>query len=102
MSNVSKFPNRSEVKSIVGAERTGFSVVVDGREIPHLHCHPKGDATLLVVDGRFAFEFPNEWAWLAAKLAAECLAIGQGYAHSGSDATGHPFAPMVFEMEHKP
>lgn len=92
--NVHQFP-REEAPSIVGTERTGNAVVVDGYVIPRMHCYDRGDEIEIIIDGRFSYQFPKEWAYLAASMAAQAMAIGEGYSYKGASEKGRPFAPKL-------
>lgn len=85
-------------KSIIGPPLSGNAVIYEGRIIPRLRCNEEGDSVCIVVDGRMAFTFPKALAYVAAGLAAECLAVGSGYSHSEADAPGRPFAPEYLEI----
>lgn len=77
--NVVHLPGPDSVPSLFGPERSGHSVIIDGRVVPNLHAYDRGDTVDFVLDERMAFEFPRELAYLAASFAAEAMAIGAGF-----------------------
>lgn len=86
-------PRLNAVDNMQGPERVGNTVIIDGRAIPKLHMHDNGDEVEFVLDGRLAFGFPREWAYLAATFAANAMAIGSGYSFIGAETRERPFAP---------
>lgn len=99
--NVTNFP-KSEVPSIAGVPRRGCFVFIDGRVIPNMHCFRRETETEIVVDGRFSYTFPNQWAYLAASMAAQAMAVGAGYSCMSAETKGAPFAPRVVELNEVP
>jgi hypothetical protein len=94
MSNVVDLPPR-KVADFIGPPVSGNTVIIDGRRIPRMVCYERGEEVEFVLDGRFGYTFPKEWAYLAAAFAAQALAVGAGFSHLGSDGTPQPFAPQV-------
>lgn len=84
-----------EPNSIIGAYSADNSVVIDGHAIPKIRCIEQGDHIEFILDRRFGFIFPKEWAYLAASFAAQAMAIGAGYSNLGAKDKNHPFAPQV-------
>ncbi len=94
MDNVIELPaTKHACDTLAGPDRGGCSVIVDGRAIPNMHMYDNGDTIDFILDERLAFEFPREWAYLAASFAANAMAIGAGYAFSGADEKRKAFAP---------
>ena len=78
---------------------TVYKVQVEGRIIPRLTGHPQEDGQVtLIVDGRFAVDFPAEVANQAAWLLANALAVGEGYAHLGAPNKDRSFAPRGAQL----
>ncbi len=94
MTNIIDGPGRQEVPDVVGSEVRGNNVIVDGRVIPKMMCRERGDEIEFIVDGRFSFQFPKQWSFLAAAMASQCMAIGMGYSHMGASNKERPFAPQ--------
>lgn len=95
MSDVVTFPSPPSAPSIVGPERRGHAVIVEGRAIPKLHCHERGEEVELILDERFSLSLPKAMAHQIASFVANALAIGAGYSHSGASTKDRPFAPEV-------
>lgn len=94
MSDVIAFPTKDTESLLVGPFEQ-YKVQVEGRIIPGLTGHPQEDGRVtLIVDGRFAVDFPKEVASQAAWLLANALAVGAGYTHLGAANKGQPFAPV--------
>lgn len=71
-------------------------ICVDGRIIPRMTGRMVNERCEIHLDGRWCYTFDNiEMAYLAAALAANALAIGEGYSHAGAERKGQPFAPTV-------
>lgn len=85
-------------RSLFGPKRAGFDLFVEGRCIPKITICEEGDEVCFVLDGRFGFNFPKDWAGQAAAFAANAMAIGAGYAHLSSESKERPFAPQVMEI----
>lgn len=98
MSNIIDFP-KQDLPDIKGPERTGNSVIIDGRCVPKMHMHDRGETVDFILDGRLSFEFPKDMAYLAASFAANAMAIGAGYTFLGSETKDHPFAPQCFQID---
>lgn len=58
-------------------------------------CRERDGVVEFVLDGRMSFEFPKEWAYLAASFAAHAMAVGAGFSHLGAEDKNRPFAPEV-------
>jgi len=87
-------PNAGVVE--FGAERTGFTAVVEGREIPKLTVKERGsDKITITLDNRFQIDVPRELSGSICWMIANALAIGEGYAFLGSPNKDKPFAPEV-------
>lgn len=99
--SVEQFPKR-EAPSIAGPIRQGTDVIIDGRAIPNMHCLEGETETTIVIDGRLSFTFPREWAYLAASMAANAMAVGAGYASLGAETKDRPFAPQAVELGEVP
>ena len=69
--NVTNLFSGSPADDLVGPAVVGNKVIVDGRVIPRMLCRDLGERIEFIVDGRFSFTFPREWAYLAASMAAE-------------------------------
>lgn len=98
MTDVLKFPEQLGPPDMRGPVRFGSSVIIDGRHIPKIHMHDKGETIELILDERLCYEFPKEWAYHAASFAANAMAIGAGYAFFGAESRDRPFAPQCFQM----
>lgn len=86
------------VEAMKGCIRAGYTVVVDGHEIPKLSMLDEGDTIHLIVDGRFGINIPRDLAPQVAWLVANALAVGQGYPCIGATSKDRPFAPKVVEL----
>ena len=78
-----------------GANRTGKTVIVEGREIPRLHLIDRGDMIEFIIDGRFGYDVPRDQSRIFATAVATALAVGEGHASINSDAPSRCFAPQV-------
>lgn len=76
------------------------TVVVDGFEIPKLHARETDDGIVeVLIDRRMGYRFRDkDTAYLACALAANAMAIGEGYAWYGA-AVKRRFAPEVRSLE---
>lgn len=101
MTNVVELP-RQDPPDMQGPYRMGCHVVIDGRSIPNLHMHDTGDTVEFILDNRLAFEFPKEWAYLAAAFAANAMAIGAGYPFLGAETKDRPFASKCVALDELP
>jgi hypothetical protein len=100
MNNVVQFPTEPEgPPDMRGAERGGCHVVLDGREAPKLHMYERGEEIDFILDGRFSYVLPKEYAYLAAHFAATAMAIGAGYAFFDAETKDRPFASKVHRIE---
>lgn len=103
MVNVTEFPTQKPVEWIIGPFPAKYRVVIDGRRIPNLNARPHDDGSVtLVVDGRFAADFPdNNSAYQAARLIANAMAIGAGYPSLNAETKDRPFAPLSMKIDPK-
>lgn len=92
-------PPRDLVPTMIGPERQGNDLIIDGRVIPNIAITDYGEEVLLVLDGRMAFLFPREIAYLAASFAANAMAVGGGYASAISDTKDRPFACTCSQID---
>lgn len=94
--NIVQYPTTDQrIEAMRGVRRSGYTVIVDGREIPRLTMYEVGDQIALCLDNRMAVDFPREIAPQAARIIANALAIGAGYPHLGAMSKDKPFAPAV-------
>jgi hypothetical protein len=96
--NVVSFPG-PKVADMFGPEETGHSLIIEQRLIPNFRIRKTETGVVFTLDGRFAYEFDDANAWLAASMAAQAMAIGAGYARLGSSDKSQPFAPEVFGID---
>jgi hypothetical protein len=99
MTNVVEFPERQTPPDMRGPERGGCDVIIGGLLVPRMHMYDKGETIDMILDGRFSYEFPKEWAYLAADFAANAMAIGAGYSFLGAETKDRPFASKVWKIE---
>lgn len=99
MDNVTEFPRRDLIAEMTGPKQSGHSIVIDGRVVPNMVMHDRGDVIEFVLDGRMSFDFPRDIAWLAASFAFTAMAIGAGFAHPAHQHfTQRAFAPEVIGL----
>lgn len=84
--------------SLFGPPVTGHRCVVDGRVIPRLIVHQRGDKVEFVIDGRFSCIVPDECAHPVAYAIANALAIGEGYPSASAEDKSRPFAPQLMKL----
>src|ERR1700749_2961178 len=96
--NVIDFPN-AEAPDIWGPEVRGHKLLLEGRAIPNIRILKSPRGVEAILDGRFSYEFPDEWAYLALHFAANAMAIGAGYPFLGADTKDQPFAPRCMEID---
>jgi hypothetical protein len=96
--NVIDFPG-SAAPDMFGPKISGHTLIVDGRAIPKFRILRSPRGVEFILDGRWSYEFPEDWAYLAASMAANAMAIGAGYAFLGSDSREQPFAPQVMQID---
>lgn len=97
--DVINFPPPAAKPNLLVGPFESYKVVVEGREIPGLTGWPQADGRItLVVDGRFAVDFPADLAHQAAWLVAQALAVGAGYTHLGATEKSAPFAAIISEV----
>ena len=97
MTNVTHLTQPDQPDLLVGPFQVSH-VVLEGRAIPLLTGRKTATGTVLIVDGRFEIEFPNELAYQAAWLLAQAIAVAQGYSHLGAKTKERPFAPMIKQI----
>jgi len=97
--NVTQLPPQEGPPDIFGPERQGCDLIIEGRRIPNIHIHDRGDSIEFVLDGRLSYEFPKDWAYLAAHMAANAMAIGAGYAHLGGETKDRHFAAPCMRID---
>tara|TARA_R100000501_G_C2569177_1_gene76706 strand:- start:111 stop:443 length:333 start_codon:yes stop_codon:yes gene_type:complete len=97
--NVVNFPKPEDATdTLFGPARLGADLIYRGCCIPKIHIHDLGGTVNFILDDRFSFEFPREWAYLAAAFASEAMAIGAGF--PAVDAKKRDtFAPQCFGAE---
>jgi hypothetical protein len=95
MNAVEKIQMEATIRGMIGPERRGNSVIVEGRRIPHLTCFEHPESISFVLDGRWQINVPREMATTVAWFVANAMAVGEGYAFLGSETKGRPFAPQV-------
>lgn len=96
-------PPTDEQQPLLVGPFSYYKVVVEGRAIPKLTGYTQDDGRVtLIVDGRFAVDFPADIASSAAWLIANALAIGAGYSHLGATSQDHPFAPKIAQVGDAP
>jgi hypothetical protein len=91
-----------DAPSIVGPIRQGTDVIIEGRAIPRMHCFEREHETEIILDGRLSFTFPREWAYLAACMAANAMAVGAGYSSLSAESKDRPFAPRCVQLGELP
>lgn len=92
--------HKDPVPNMIGPKISGHSVIIDGRAIPNMTLRDNGDRIEFVLDNRYSYEFPREWAYLAAAFAAEAMAIGAGHSHiSQPHNSSKAFAPQCIGIE---
>ena len=80
MTNVTRFPTKPDrIEDMTGPERHGCDVFIEGRLVPNVHMHDKGDTIEFVLDDRLCFIFPREQAIAAMTFAAHAMAVGAGH-----------------------
>lgn len=99
MSNVTELPSQPDMAGqMKGPKSVHHAVIVDGRVIPNLGMVEHGQEVEFILDGRFSYSFPREFALLAAAFAAQSQAIGAGYPHLNAASRERPFAPQAMQM----
>lgn len=79
-----------------GARLGGHTTIVDGREIPKLTVHERGDDKItILLDRRFGIDVPRELSGCICWMIAQAMAVGGGYSHLGAETKDKPFAPRV-------
>ena len=100
MSDVTEIPTRSntEIKNFLFAplEPSLFKICIEGKIIPRMTGRMIDGKCEVHLDGRWCYIFDTiESAYTAASMAANALAIGEGYSHIGAASKEMPFAPTV-------
>jgi len=98
--NIVNFPDPPKQPDLLIGPFEEYRVVVDGRVIPLLTGFREGDKIWLVADHRFCCGpfSTEEDARQAARLAAQCMAVTQGYPHLGAETKSKPFAPIGMQV----
>ena len=79
-----------------GVPISGYTAVVEGREIPRLMVKERGPSLITIcLDRRWEIDVPREHSGSICWMIANALAIGEGYAFLGSPNKNKPFAPEV-------
>ena len=87
------------IESLKGIPRDGWTVVVEGREIPRLVLRDHGgDHVSFTLDGRFGLDVPRDLAHPVASFVANAMAIGAGYPWLGAETKDRPFAPRLMQL----
>lgn len=103
MGTVSDFPQRDLIAEMKGPDRGGCSVIVDGRLVPNMAMHDRGETIEFVLDNRMSWSFPRAEAWNAASFAFTAMALGAGFASpSAMHFTQRAFAPECIKLDDKP
>ena len=94
MDNVVELPPREDIAAkLFGPIREGNTLILDGRAVPRVSVHDKGETIYFVLDDRMGFEFSRESAYLAASFAANAMAVGAGFASVAAEGPKPFFAP---------
>ncbi len=80
---------------------TEHRVVIDGRMIPSMTARREGDRVSLILDDRLSITVPADIGYQVAAFAANAMAIGAGYSHSGATTRERPFASECAEFIRK-
>lgn len=104
--NITKLPDRiaQVIDDMTGPDQKGSDVIIDGRLVPDLSMRNHGDEIEFILDRRYSFTFPKEWAYLAASFAFHAMAIGAGHPSPGSPhkSTKHFATPCINVAEFNP
>jgi len=85
------------ISEMTGVEIKGNTVILENKEIPKLimqHDKEKKEVRF-ILDGRFAYIFPEELARYVADFVATAMAIGAGFGHYAAPDKLRHFAPSV-------
>lgn len=93
-------PQEDPTNSLIGPQRLGNELIVEGRLIPNIHVHDNGDTIDFVLDGRMSYEFPREWAYMAAIFASNAMAVGAGFPSIAGERM-QEFASECFGISHE-
>lgn len=99
--NITKLPDPMEkiISGMTGPQRGGSDVIIDGRRIPGLAMYDRGKEIEFILDGRYSFTFPRDWAYLAASFASASMAIGAGHpSASAPHKSTMAFAPQCVDI----
>jgi len=98
MTNVTEFPKKpvDPVKEMMGPDRFGASIIVDGHEVPNVWMVDRGETVELVFDGPVVYTMPREFFPLVASVCAKAMAVGAGHSHISSEhAVTKSYGPRV-------
>lgn len=98
MTNVTNFPTKpvDPVKDMMGPDRFGASIIVDGHEVPNMWMVDRGETVELVFGGPVIYVVPRDLFPLLASACAKAMAIGAGHAHISSEhAMTKSYGPRV-------
>ena len=98
VSNVKNFPTKpvDPVKEMMGPDRFGASIIVDGHEVPNIYMVDCGETVQLVFDGPVIYTIPREMFPLVASACAKAMAVGAGHSHISSEhAVTKAYGPKV-------
>ncbi len=101
MTNVTNFPTKpvDPVKEMMGPDRFGSSIIIDGHEVPNMWMVDRGETVELVFDGPVIYTMPREFFPLVASACAKAMAIGAGHAHiSSTHASTKAYGPQVHTL----
>lgn len=98
MTNIKQFPTKpvDPVKEMMGPDRFGASIIVDGHEVPNMYMVDHGETVDLVFDGPVIYSMPREIFPLVASACAKAMAVGAGHSHVSSEhAVTKSYGPKV-------
>lgn len=107
MDKVIEIPTQSnnEIKNFLFAplEPSLHKICIEGKLIPRMTGRLIDGKCEVHLDGRWCYIFDTiESAYTAAAMAANALAIGEGYSHLGAPNKEQPFAPTVMMLDDIP
>lgn len=77
-----------------------FTLCIEGKKIPKMLGRETEQGCEILLDGRWIYIFDSiQTAYSACSMAANALAIGQGYAWLGADSKTQPFAPTIMTID---
>lgn len=100
--NITKLHDASAGVVDFGVQRSGYTAIVEGREIPRMMVKERGEMVTVNLDNRWEIDVPRELSASICWMIANALAIGEGYAFLGSPNKDKPFAPEVIGPFGKP